>query len=179
MFNILQAKWRQEIKAKEQAITLVEEERAAKEVADATVRRKRDALRRKVELDFQRHKDDIQRLEDELARLRTTAESGPLNSTSPNAFFPGDTDGARACKDVHQKMPHALQKWQESSRKGLSDHRECLICKKDEVSVVFLPCAHQVLCASCNEDHEKRAKACCPCCNLRIDRRIRVFGVSA
>ncbi|MQL91627.1 hypothetical protein Taro_024241 [Colocasia esculenta] len=175
----LKAKWRQEVKAKEQAIALVEDARVAKEAADASIKRRYDALHRKIEIDFQRHKDDIQRLEDELARLKTSADSGPFNSPSPKTFFPGDPDGAKAYKDVHQKVPHAMLNPQQSSKKVASHHRECVICKNDEVSVVFLPCAHQVLCADCNEDHEKRSRACCPRCSFRIDHRIRVFGVSA
>ena len=44
----VQEKWKQEEKAKEVAITQAEEERRAKDVAEASVRRREEALHRKT-----------------------------------------------------------------------------------------------------------------------------------
>lgn len=60
----------------------------------------------------------------------------------------------------------------------VSSDRHCVKCMKNEVSVVFLPCAHQVLCVQCNQDHEKTYRTC-PCCNVRIAQRILVYGASS
>ena len=51
---------------------------------------------------------------------------------------------------------------------------------KDEASIVFLPCAHQVLCANCTEDHYKNVEAnWCPCCQDRIAQIIGVYGTGS
>ncbi|XP_068650126.1 MND1-interacting protein 1-like isoform X2 [Aristolochia californica] len=173
-----EVKWRQEMKAKELAIAQAEEERRAKEAAEASVKRRQEVLRRKIEIDFQRYKDDIQRLEQELSRLKATTESTQISSAT-NILPARDSDAAKPPKETNAKLLHELQKLLESSKKDVTLDRECLICMKEEVSVVFLPCAHQVICVNCNEEHEKKAKSSCPCCNVKIEQRIRVYGVAS
>ncbi|PHU28676.1 MND1-interacting protein 1 [Capsicum chinense] len=113
---LLWAEWRREQRAMEQAMLQVEEERRLKEAAEATNKKNLDALRHRIETDFQRHKDDIQRLEQDLSRLKASNE------------LP-EGDGARMLHDFDSL--------------DVSRDRECIICMKAEVSVVFLPCAHQ------------------------------------
>lgn len=173
----LQAKWKREIKLREQATAQAEEARRAREAAEINAKRRQEALQRKIELDFQRHTDDIQRLEEELSRLQATAASTQLNIQSFNAPNSGDADATKALKEGNGKMHTGFSKPQESSQK-LNRDRVCVICLKDDVSVLFLPCAHLVVCVNCNEDHEK-GKGSCPCCNTKIDERIRVYGVSS
>lgn len=170
-------KWRQEIKAKEQAISSVEEERRAKEAAEVSIKRNHEALRRKIEVDFQRHKDDIRRLEEELSRLRASTASAQPTKPLSNALSSGDPDASKlAAKESNAKIMQGHNKPQNSPRKNRN--RECVICMKDEVNILLLPCAHQVLCVGCSEDQERMAKASCPCCNAQIDQRIRVYGAS-
>jgi Zinc finger, C3HC4 type (RING finger) len=57
--------------------------------------------------------------------------------------------------------------------------RPCIICKAAEASVVFLPCAHQVLCAECGKDKEDMNNEKCPCCRARIEERVFVYGLGA
>lgn len=171
-------KWGQELKAKEEALAQVEEERRAKEAAEASNKRKLEALRLKIEIDFQRHKDDLQRLEQELSRLKISAQSTELLHPS-NALPKAISEGTKPQGETIAKLLRELDNLENSSEKEVSCDRECMICMKDEVSVVFLPCAHQVLCASCNEDYGKKGKATCPCCRAPIEHRIRVFGASS
>ncbi|XP_021828342.1 MND1-interacting protein 1-like [Prunus avium] len=173
-----EVKWGQELKAKEEALAQVEEERRAKEAAEASNKRKLEALRLKIEIDFQRHKDDLQRLEQELSRLKISAQSTELLHPS-NALPKAISEGAKPQGETIAKLLRELDNLENSSEKEVSCDRECMICMKDEVSVVFLPCAHQVLCASCNEDYGKKGKATCPCCRAPIEHRIRVFGASS
>lgn len=56
--------------------------------------------------------------------------------------------------------------------------RECVMCMYEEVSVVFLPCAHQVVCAGCDEVHKNHGISNCPSCRTPIQQRIRVYGPS-
>lgn len=173
-----EAKWKLEVKAKEQAVTLVEEERRAKEAAETSNKRKLEALRSKIEIDFQRHKDDLQRLEQELSRLKSTVSSA--EQTDPSHGSPvSNTKSARHQGDTIAQMLHHLEIEGNTPEKEPSGDRECIVCMKEEVSVVFLPCAHQVMCASCGEHYGKKGKAVCPCCRVPIEQRIRVFGASS
>ncbi|KAJ0240009.1 RING/U-box superfamily protein [Hirschfeldia incana] len=159
-------KWREEQKAKEHALAQVEEEQRSKEAAEAKNKRNVESVRLKIEIDFQRHKDDLQRLEQELSRLNTDA-SLQSNNTS-------HTKG-----EVVSKLLEELGRLDGFYEKEAGYDRECLICMKDEVSVVFLPCAHQVVCTSCSDSFMGGGKATCPCCRVPIQQRIRVFGATS
>lgn len=68
-------KWKQEKKAKDVALARVEEEKRAKEAAGAArIGRNHEALRRKMEIDHQRHQDDLQRLQEDLSRLKASSD---------------------------------------------------------------------------------------------------------
>ncbi|MBA0735946.1 hypothetical protein Gogos_019746 [Gossypium gossypioides] len=170
-----ESKWKEELKAKELALAQLEHERHSKEAAEASNKRKLEALRLKIEIDFQRHKDDHQRLEQELSRLK---QSTDLNHQSDN-LLTGKSEGAKPQGETIARLLHELDKQQDSSENNVNGDRECIICSKDEVSVVFLPCAHQVLCANCNDGYGKKGKATCPCCRVPIEQRIRVFGATS
>lgn len=173
-----ESKWRQEQKAKELLLAQVEEERRSKEGAEAGNKRKLEALRLKIEIDFQRHKDDLQRLEQEFSRLKASAESNEQNHQS-NTLPPGKLERAKPQGETIARLLHELDELEDSSEKETNCDRDCIICLKDEVSIVFLPCAHQVLCASCSDNYGKKGKATCPCCRVPIEQRIRVFGASS
>lgn len=175
---LLQSKWRQEQKAKELALTQVEEERHSKEAAEASNKRKLEALRLKIEIDFQRHKDDLQRLEQEFSRLKASAESTELIHQS-TIFTLGKSERVMPQGETIARLLHELDELEDSTEKETNHDRDCMICTKDEVSIVFLPCAHQVLCVSCSDNYGKKGKATCPCCRVPIEQRIRVFGASS
>lgn len=174
----LQLKWRQEVKAKELALTQVEEERHSKEAAEASNKRKLESLRLKIEIDFQRHKDDLQRLEQELSRLKASTQFTEFQHPS-STLSTANFAGAKPQGETITKLLRELDNLEDSSEKEVNSDRECIMCLKDEVSIVFLPCAHQVLCASCSDDFGKKGRATCPCCRIPIEQRIRVYGASS
>lgn len=174
----LQLKWRQEVKAKELALTQVEEERRCKEAAEASNKRKLETLRLKIEIDFQRHKDDLQRLEQELANLKASTQFTELHHPS-STLSTGNFEGEKPQGETIARLLRELDNLEDSSEKEVNSDRECIICMKDEVSIVFLPCAHQVLCASCSDDFGKKGRASCPCCRVPIEQRIHVYGASS
>ncbi|KMT11715.1 hypothetical protein BVRB_5g106510 [Beta vulgaris subsp. vulgaris] len=169
-----EAKWKREVKYKEVAMTQVEEERRSKEATESNNKRKLEALRLRIDMDFQRHKDDLQRLEQELSRLKANAQLLIEPHDSSDAFA---TENPEAAKDQGETIAKLLRELDEPEKEG--SERECLVCMKEEVSVVFLPCAHQVMCANCGENYGKKGKATCPCCRCPIEQRIRVFGASS
>ncbi|GMH26752.1 hypothetical protein Nepgr_028595 [Nepenthes gracilis] len=173
-----EAKWRQEVKAKELALAEVEEEMRGKAAVEASNKRNLEALRLKIEIDMQCRKDDIQRLEHDLLRLKATAESTRKDSP-PNAL---PTRNSEVSKPQGRTTAIPLCEVDEpanSAEQEVSPNRECLVCMKAQVSVVFLPCAHQVTCISCSDSYGKRGKASCPYCQAQIEQKIRVFGASS
>ncbi|KAL2901490.1 MND1-interacting protein 1 [Bienertia sinuspersici] len=167
-----EAKWKREVKEKELAMTQVEEERRSKEATESNNKRKLEALRLRIDIDFQRNKDDLQRLEQELSRLKANAQLLEPQDSS-DTFGTGSPEAGKQ----GENMERLVGELDEPDKEG--SERECLICMKEEVSVVFLPCAHQIMCASCGEDYGKQGKATCPCCRCPIEQRIRVFGASS
>ncbi|CAL9217125.1 unnamed protein product [Arabidopsis halleri] len=173
----IEAKWRQEQKAKEDALAQMEEEQRSKEAAEGHNKRKLETLRLKIELDFQRHKDDHQRLEQELSRLKASSDTDPSH-LSNNAWKPEKSQGENIAKLLEE-----LDKLEGSYDNEANYDRECIICMKDEVSVVFLPCAHQVVCGSCSDSffasNNGGSKVTCPCCRGLVQQRIRIFGATS
>jgi hypothetical protein len=54
---------------------------------------------------------------------------------------------------------------------SVEQERECQMCLDEDVSVVFLPCGHQIVCISCNQLHQDKLQNC-PFCRSPIQRRI-------
>ena len=167
--------WRQEVKAKELAIAQVQKELRLKNEAKVNINRKRDALLRKIEINCQRNKDDKKRLEQEISCLQLSLDSSNPHHL-PDAFYTAGLEQARPERDPFEMLPSLNEALEYCEEEKISD-RVCLFCRESEASVVFLPCAHQVLCANCTEDHYKNAEAkWCPCCQDLIAQIIRVYG---
>lgn len=156
------------MKESEEALSALEEERRAKDAAEANSKRRQEGLRQKIEIDFQRYKDDIHRLEEELSRRREVASTARLIQSV-------DAD---APKPLAESNPRILLPEQRELRQK-SNHRLCWLCREDEVSVVLLPCAHQVLCYGCNESHRQKGSLACPACKKHVEERIHVYGASS
>ena len=56
---------------------------------------------------------------------------------------------------------------------SVQQERECQMCMDEDVSVVFLPCGHQIVCISCNQLHQDKGVPNCPFCRSPIEQRIR------
>ncbi|KAK8691016.1 hypothetical protein V6N13_074537 [Hibiscus sabdariffa] len=146
----LESEWKEELKAKELALAQLEQERRSKEVAEASNKRKLEALAQSIE----------------------------LNHQSDN-LLTGKSEEAKPQGEPIARLLHELDKQQGSFENEVVGDRECIISSKFEFFVVFLPCAHQVLYARCNDSYGKKGKSTCPCCRVSIEQRIRVFGAAS
>ncbi|KAL4565565.1 hypothetical protein LXL04_029666 [Taraxacum kok-saghyz] len=149
-----EAKWREEHESKKNAIERVKQERRLKKQSELNNKRKQKSLQQKIDLDLKRDKDDMQRLEEELARVKSWVDPDLSGSG-----FEDETIG----KLVHEDDDND------------DDGHECVMCEENETCVVFLPCAHEIVCVDCSE---KLKKDECPICGIGIEERIRVFGGS-
>lgn len=173
-----EVRWRQEKKAKEDALVLAQLEKRAKEQVELSSKSREEALQRKSEIESQHHRDEVRKLQCEIARLKCSAGLQPAMT-----WFRPCPDSIEACsseklKQINARLLSEIAELQDSQRDVHRDH-ECVMCMSEEMSVVFLPCAHQVVCIKCNDLHQKQGLTDCPSCRTPIQQRIRVYGVNS
>uniref|UniRef100_A0A3Q7I4Y7 RING-type domain-containing protein n=1 Tax=Solanum lycopersicum TaxID=4081 RepID=A0A3Q7I4Y7_SOLLC len=119
----------------------------------------RHNFREKVERNKQKYKEEIQKCESEISQLR----------------FQSERSITEALKRGIPQLTKGLSTYAESSDSNVVKmERECVMCMHEHISVVFLPCAHQVLCKDCNVLLQKKGMDECPSCRTPIKERISV-----
>ncbi|KAK1356540.1 RING/U-box superfamily protein [Heracleum sosnowskyi] len=159
-----QSKQKEAQKAKESALAQLEEERRLLKKTDSANKREHSTLHLKIETDVQRHKDELERLELQLSQLNVASKASQLNLHSAN-FPMVNTEIMETHAGYIEKTFRKL-----NNQEDYSSDRNCLICAEEEVSVVLLPCAHQVLCLSCSVGRDV-----CPYCDVPVEDRIKVY----
>ncbi|KAK7348172.1 hypothetical protein VNO80_22722 [Phaseolus coccineus] len=168
----VEGRWQQEEKERGELLRQASSIRKEIEEIEESGNSKEDMIKIKAERNLQRHKDDIQKLEKEISELRLKTDSSKI------AALRMGIDGSYASKCLYMKNGTASfiseLVMDHSATGGVKRERECVMCLSEEMSVVFLPCAHQVVCTTCNELHEKQGMQDCPSCRSLIQQRIVV-----
>lgn len=144
-----EAQWRQEEKARDYLLMQVASIRRKSDALEAQSKAEEEAIKQKVEI----LKQDIKKLEDELLQLRSRSTSLII---------------------AEMKMGFEMNQGGRRSSSEETKQRECVICLAEEVCVVFLPCAHQIVCKACNKLHESQGMNECPTCRRLIQQRLLV-----
>ncbi|KAF5736899.1 putative E3 ubiquitin-protein ligase [Tripterygium wilfordii] len=176
-----EGRWHQEEKAKEELLLQASSLTKERQQIETSTKSKEDHIKLKAETNLQKYKDDIQKLEKEISQLRLKTDSSKI------AALRRGIDGSYGSRLTDIKdSPDQKESWipyvsevvtnfhDYSETGGVKRERECVMCLSEEMSVVFLPCAHQVVCTTCNELHEKQGMKECPSCRSPIQRRITV-----
>lgn len=169
----LQATWKQEMAAKEklvaQATALQEERVKLEELGKAEEER----IKTKAENDVRYYTENIKRLESEISKLKLKSDC--LKIAALKKGIDGSNEGSKNGTARTNTTTKASLIWENSNgtEAKIKRERECVMCLSEEMSVIFLPCAHQVLCSKCNQLHEKEAMEDCPSCRAKIQRRIQ------
>ncbi|XP_042452287.1 kinesin-like protein KIN-7K, chloroplastic [Zingiber officinale] len=145
----MKSKWKKEEKLKNDALEMAENERKELEQIEMSAKSQENALKIEAENNLERYKNDILQLKNQIAQLKL------VESSSSNIYLS-----------------------EEESKSALDREWECVMCLSETVSVVLLPCAHQVFCRQCNELHEKKGLKECPSCRTPIQRRVSVRSVT-
>uniref|UniRef100_A0A7N0VA66 RING-type domain-containing protein n=2 Tax=Kalanchoe fedtschenkoi TaxID=63787 RepID=A0A7N0VA66_KALFE len=176
-----EAKWEKESKANEELLLQAASIREEIEQVKASGKSKEEAINLKAESTLQKYKDDMQELEREISKLRLKLDSSKIAALRRGIGEGHVTATTGMKKSFHHQKPqnsiiskNSLGSQKINGGSFAKRHRECVMCLEEEMSVVFLPCAHQVLCAKCNEQHEKKGMKDCPSCRSAIVRRIAV-----
>ncbi|KAF7120821.1 hypothetical protein RHSIM_Rhsim13G0020900 [Rhododendron simsii] len=127
-----------------------------------------DMKSQKAENEMQKYKERIEELESKISELRLESESSKIAALRRGSI--NGNYGYQAAK-VSKRLAVFRDNFSETIARS---ERECVMCLAEEMSVVFLPCAHQALCGNCNEIHEKQGMNDCPSCRTPIKKRIKV-----
>lgn len=142
---------------------------------EALAQTEEDEIKQNAEIEMKKYMADIKKVEDNLSELRLQSESSRIAALRRGMEESSGSclmDGKSALASKDGKPRKRLAVFQELEAGGLRQEKECVMCLSEEMSVVFLPCAHQVLCARCNELHESKGMEECPSCRTPIERRI-------
>ncbi|KAE8665450.1 hypothetical protein F3Y22_tig00112614pilonHSYRG00078 [Hibiscus syriacus] len=173
IYSQTEMRWKEERMAKEKVLAQAAYIRKERERLEAAAKVEEDKIKLKAEKDMQKYGEEIKTLENKLSELKTK-----LDSSKIAALRGGIGGGNGQCSSVNevnhvQNFPKGVVNIEHySGSRGLKQERECVMCLSEEKMVVFLPCSHQVLCAKCNELHEKQWMKDCPSCRTLIDYRI-------
>ncbi|CAK9161922.1 unnamed protein product [Ilex paraguariensis] len=176
-----EAVWKQEEKAKEELLTQTSSLKKEREQIEASAKSKEDMITVKAESNLQKYKSAIEKLEKEISQLRLKTDSLKIAALKRgiDGSYAGrliDLQNAPAPKESQipyiSKIVGDFKDY--SGDEGVKRERECVMCLSEEMSVVFIPCAHQVVCTTCNELHEKQGMKDCPSCRSPIQQRICV-----
>ncbi|RVX22270.1 putative E3 ubiquitin-protein ligase RF298 [Vitis vinifera] len=152
----LEARWKQEEKAKEELLMQASSTRKEREQIEVSAKSKEDMIKLKAEANLQNCSE--KGIDGSYASRLTDTINGSAHKESQAPFI--------------SEMVTNFHNYAGSG--GVKRERECVMCLSEEMSVVFLPCAHQVVCTTCNELHEKQGMKDCPSCRSPIQRRIRI-----
>ncbi|CAN4112828.1 unnamed protein product [Withania somnifera] len=177
--NQLEGRWRQEEKVNEDLLKQAKSLRKEREQIETSSKSKEDKTKLKAESSLQKYKDDIERLEKEIFQLRPKIDSSKIAALKrgiDGSYASKLTDSRNAPLPKDTQIPYIstlVTDFEEYSQNGgVKRERECVMCLSEEMSVVFLPCAHQVVCTTCNELHEKQGMKECPSCRSLIQQRV-------
>lgn len=176
----LQTRWREERMARENLLAQAAAIRNQREQLEAAAKAEEEMIKLEAEKEMSKLTEDIGKLESQISLLKYKSDSSKiaaLRGSVDGGFMPDGKIENPAMKKG-SKIPGLLMGGGSSSGSslmgGLKRERECVVCLAEEKSVVFLPCAHQVLCQKCNELHEKQSMNDCPSCRSPIQQRIQV-----
>nr|XP_016482982.1 PREDICTED: putative E3 ubiquitin-protein ligase RF298 isoform X2 [Nicotiana tabacum]XP_016482983.1 PREDICTED: putative E3 ubiquitin-protein ligase RF298 isoform X2 [Nicotiana tabacum]XP_016482984.1 PREDICTED: putative E3 ubiquitin-protein ligase RF298 isoform X2 [Nicotiana tabacum] len=163
--NQFKALSEQEERGKQRVLQQADSVKAEREQWGVESKMEEDNMREMAESNMQKCKEDIRKLESEIARLRLQSEGSKI-------------EALRRGIDTRLQSPKITKNSalfdDNFGSRSVEMERECVMCLTEEMSVVFLPCAHQVLCGQCNVLHEKQGMNDCPSCRTPIKKRINV-----
>lgn len=172
--------WKQEEREKEKILAQASSIRKERERLEALAKEERHKIRQKADCELQKLKNNMKDLEEQISKLRMEGESSrvaALREGINRSHGSHPTDGNFPAKPGYliPNMYKRLPVFQEISRSESvrEKNRECTMCMAEDISVIFLPCAHQVLCEECNERHEKEGVTTCPLCRTVIQTRFK------
>ncbi|KAJ7972847.1 MND1-interacting protein 1 [Quillaja saponaria] len=156
-------RWEQERVAKERVLAQAASTKREREQLEAQAQAREDLLRQKADDGIQKYVEYIRKLEIKLSEWKWKSDCARI------AALHRGTDGSCSSYSAEKRNPNSED---DNASGSLRRDRECVMCLSEESSVVFLPCAHQIVCEKCNELHDKEGMKDCPSCRAPIESRV-------
>ncbi|XP_021681375.2 putative E3 ubiquitin-protein ligase RF298 [Hevea brasiliensis] len=172
--NQIEARWEQQRLLKEKLLAEAVSIKDEREQLEAAAKAEEDMVRQKAENDLKKYMEDISKLEKQISELNLKTDASKIAAlrwSIDGNKCQGDDLTIKGSQDSNIFNKEVKIQGTFGSG-GLKRDRECVMCLSEEKSVVFLPCAHQVLCKECNELHKKEGMKDCPSCRSPIQQRI-------
>ncbi|KAK6120113.1 hypothetical protein DH2020_046149 [Rehmannia glutinosa] len=163
--NQFKVLFKQEEKEKLKALKRIDSLRGKREEDEARLKVEADSIKQIAQTNKQKCEDNIKNLASMISELRLESDKSKIAALSVGygPTFP------------ENQIPKITPVFHDNfGAENVKPERECVMCMTDEISVVFLPCAHQILCAQCNVLHEKQGMNDCPSCRTAIEKRVSV-----
>ncbi|XP_015578234.2 putative E3 ubiquitin-protein ligase RF298 isoform X2 [Ricinus communis] len=160
--NQIEGKWNQERALKEALLAQFASIKYEQDKVEAARKAEEDMIRQRAENDAKKYKEDVAKLEKQVSEIKLKSDASRIAALKRGMEGSQDSDMVKMAENFQETF----------GTKGLKRERECVMCLSEEKSVVFLPCAHQVLCMECNELHQKEGMEDCPSCRTPIHCRI-------
>lgn len=180
LYKQSEALWKQEEREKEKILAQTSSIRKERERLEALAKEERRKIRQKADCELQKYKDNMKDPEEQISKLRMECESSRVAALREGinwSYGSHPTGNNIPAKSGHltPNMYKRLPVFQEISRSASvrEKNRECTMCMAEDIYVIFLPCAHQVLCEECNQRHEKEGVTTCPLCRAVIQARFK------
>ncbi|PIM98722.1 putative E3 ubiquitin ligase [Handroanthus impetiginosus] len=157
----IEIKWWHENKKKEHMFARLAEETKMADIQRANSRTQLRKLRQKLEVDHQLARDRQHKLQDELSHLQS--HQMPKLPEDESVFYNFEATSSEPSASC-ESSEETVRRW------------DCMICLKNKVSMVFLPCRHQVICSPCYVRSCHMVRTWCLYCQVEIEDSIRVYG---
>lgn len=164
LYNQAQARCKQVRAENEKILERTASIRKEKERMEAAAKAEENEIKLVAETEKQKYGEETTRVQNEISELRIKLDSSRISSIRRS------TNSGKG-NHIPSSFKRSIASPSISQSEDLKREHECVMCFSDEKFVVFLPCAHQVLCASCNKRHKEELKEC-PTCRTTIQRRI-------
>ncbi|XP_051131052.1 putative E3 ubiquitin-protein ligase RF298 [Andrographis paniculata] len=165
--------WLQEVNEMLKLSKVMKSLREKKDEGERLTKVEEDKIKQLAQKNREKCEEDIKSLESMISELRLESDKMQIAALSVGygSCLAGENISTNPALRGHTKPNKRLAMFEEQDVKP---ERECVMCMTDEISVVFLPCSHQVLCKQCSVLHERQGMNDCPSCRTTIEKRVSV-----
>lgn len=177
----LEVVWNQEEREKQNYLAQAEDIRRQTEQQKAKSKGEENRMRETAASKSQSRDQYIKKLTDEISQRRLSHDHSKIAELLGgfDVNYGGRSPGCKVASAWKGSQGPTVNKRAAVSKDNfgggsIKPERECVMCLTEEMTVLFFPCAHQVLCEECNVLHEKQGMNDCPSCRTPIQERIYV-----
>ncbi|KVI12435.1 putative E3 ubiquitin-protein ligase RF298 [Cynara cardunculus var. scolymus] len=134
-----------------------------RELIEEMAKSEEEMVVEKAEKKLQKFENEMKRIQYEISAMKLEQETKKIAAMRTGMNWPV-FEGSKSSEILRNNNKNGNLRQKKD--------RECVMCLTEEMTVVLVPCGHQVLCADCNVIHEQNGMKDCPSCRTPIQKRI-------